>query len=54
MNSNTPSPKAEKILQDAIDNIQQDEALEFHLPNSVTSLDKAAILAVLYRVVSAI
>lgn len=54
MNSNKPSEKAEKILEDAIANISGDDSLEFHLPESVTKLDKSAILAILYQVISAI
>jgi hypothetical protein len=55
MNSNKPSRNAERILNEALEHLDKsDDPLEYHLPESVTSLDKAYILAVLYRVISTI
>lgn len=54
MNSNEGSEKGKKILEDVLASLNEDEALEFHLPSTVTNLDKAALLAVLYRVLARI
>lgn len=53
MNTYNVSPKDDSVLQDIVVNLKQnDDALEYHLPKSITELDKPALLAVIYRLVS--
>jgi len=55
MNTNKTSKNAERILNEALEHLDKsDDPLEYHLPESITSLDKAYILSVLYRVISTI
>ena len=51
-NSNQASPKAEQVLKELLEELDNDNALESHLPKSVTDLDKAALLAVIYRLMA--
>lgn len=53
-NSNKPSAQADAILKDVLEGLDTDDALESHLPDSVTKLDKAALLAVIYRLLARI
>jgi hypothetical protein len=53
MNTNNASPKDDSVLQDIVAKLHQtDDALEYHLPKIITELDKPALLAVIYRLVS--
>lgn len=52
-NSNTPSAQADKVLKEVLEGLDTNEdALESHLPESVTKLDKAGLLAVIYRLLA--
>lgn len=48
-NSTNAAPKHEQILKEILTSLDRDGATEFHLPPEVVSLDKAALLAVIYR-----
>lgn len=52
-NSYNVTPKAAKVLGDILEELKQsDEPTESHLPEEVTKLDKATLLAVIYRLVA--
>lgn len=52
-NSYHVTPNAKKILDDVLDTLKDsDDPLESHLPKDVYDLDKATLLAVLYRVLA--
>jgi hypothetical protein len=52
-NSFNVTPKARKVLEEVLEELDKsDEPTESHLPHEVTKLDKAALLAVIYRLVA--
>lgn len=52
-NSYTVTPKQQAVLDDVLDTIKKsDDPLESHLPKEIFDLDKATLLAVLYRVLA--
>lgn len=54
-NSYTVTGHAKQILDDVLDTLKDsDDPLESHLPKAVFDLDKATLLAVLYRVLAKI
>lgn len=52
MHTDQVSPIAKRRLDEAVEHVEHSGSLEFHLPENVTSLDKAALLAVIYRLAS--
>jgi hypothetical protein len=54
-NSYNATPKDKKILDDILESLKgSDEPTESHLPKDVYDLDKATLLAVIYRLLAKI
>jgi hypothetical protein len=52
-NSTNVTPKAKAVLDDILEDIKaSDEPTESHLPQEIFDLDKATLLAVIYRLVA--
>jgi hypothetical protein len=52
-NSTNVTPKAKKILDDILEELKDsDEPTESHLPQEIFDLDKATLLAIVYRLVA--
>ena len=52
-NSTNVTPKAKAILDEILDHLKDsDEPTESHLPQEIFDLDKATLLAVIYRLVA--
>jgi hypothetical protein len=52
-NSYSTTDKAKSVLDEILEDLSKsDEPTESHLPEEVTKLDKATLLAVIYRLVA--